>query len=126
HIVRAALEGIALSCAELLESMSGDLGRSLTEIKVDGGATANSLLLETQADLLGAPIVRPEIVETTALGAAMLAGLGCGLWSSLDELTRSWREDKRFLPNPEHFEITSSLRRSWSRAVPLAIAFGEG
>lgn len=125
HLVRAAIEGVALSCAELLESMSRDLGRSLNEIKVDGGATANNLLLETQANLLEAPIVRPEVVETTALGAAMLAGLGCGMWRSLDELTQSWKEDRRFEPAHEQRQNVEKLRAAWSRALPLVIAFGR-
>ncbi len=87
HIARAALEAIAFQSAEVLAAMQKDASRPLIELRVDGGATANNLLMQFQADLLGVPVVRPKITETTALGAAYLAGLGVGFWSSLDELS---------------------------------------
>ncbi len=116
HIARAALEAIAFQSAELLEAMQKDAARPLIELRVDGGATANNLLMQFQADLLGVPVVRPRITETTALGAAYLAGLSVGFWSSLEELSRNWQVERRFEPNMSRDEATDRLRR-WSRAV---------
>jgi len=102
HIARAALESIAYQCAALLEAMEKDaVTASLTELRVDGGAAQNNLLLQFQADLLGIPVVRPEITETTALGAASLAGLSLGLFDGLDQLAGQWRADRTFLPSIE-------------------------
>ena len=98
HIARAALESIAFQSAELLEAMQKDSGQSLMELRVDGGAAANDLLMQFQADLLGVPVVRPKVLETTALGAAYLAGLTVDLWKSRDELATHWKVDKRFEP----------------------------
>ena len=116
HIARAALEAIAFQSAELLEAMQKDAARPLIELRVDGGATANNLLMQFQADLLGVPVVRPRVTETTALGAAYLAGLGIGFWSSLGELSRNWQVDRRFEPRMSRDEATDRLRR-WSQAV---------
>ena len=91
HIARAALESIAFQSAELLEAMQKDSGQSLMELRVDGGAAANDLLMQFQADLLGVPVVRPKVLETTALGAAYLAGLTVDLWKSRDELATHWK-----------------------------------
>ncbi|MCK6570624.1 glycerol kinase GlpK [Myxococcota bacterium] len=96
HLARAALEGIAFQCFEVLEAMQKDLGRPLAALKVDGGAAANDLLMQFQADLLGVSLVRPAMLETTALGAACLAGLGVGLFPDLAAVTAAWREDRRF------------------------------
>jgi glycerol kinase len=116
HIARAALEAIAFQSAELLAAMQKDAARPLVELRVDGGATANNLLMQFQADVLGVPVVRPRITETTALGAAYLAGLGVGFWSSLEELSRNWQMERRFEPHMSRDEATDRLRR-WSLAV---------
>jgi glycerol kinase len=116
HIARAALEAIAFQSAEVLAAMQKDAARPLIELRVDGGATANNLLMQFQADVLGVPVVRPRITETTALGAAYLAGLGVGFWRSPDELARNWQVERRFEPRMSRDEATERLRR-WSRAV---------
>lgn len=116
HIARAALESIAFQSAELLTAMQKDAARPLVELRVDGGATANNLLMQFQADVLGVPVVRPRITETTALGAAYLAGLGAGVWTSLAELSSNWQMDRRFEPDMSRDEATERLRR-WSHAV---------
>jgi glycerol kinase len=119
HIARAALEAIAFQSAELLAAMQKDAARPLIELRVDGGATANNLLMQFQTDLLGVPVVRPRITETTALGAAYLAGLGVGFWSSLEELSRNWQVERRFEPQMSRNEATDRLGR-WSQAVDRA------
>lgn len=86
---------------------------------MDGGASANNLLMQTQADLLGVPCVRPTIVETTALGSGLLAGLATGVWSSADEVSRTWREDRRFVPAGDPGALTA-LRERWATAVARA------
>jgi len=116
HIARAALESIAFQSAELLLAMQRDAAQPLLELRVDGGATANDLLMQFQADLLGVPVVRPRVTETTALGAAYLAGLAVGFWSSLQDLETHWRVDRRFDPAMSRDEATSRLQQ-WSRAV---------
>ena len=99
HIARAALESIAYQVADLLDAMRGRLRASRsTELRVDGGAAANNMLMQFQADLLGVPVVRPAVTETTALGAAYLAGLAVGFWKSVDEITGQWQVDRRFEP----------------------------
>lgn len=119
HIARAALEGVAFQVAEVVEAMEKDAGFALTELRVDGGASRNDLLMQLQADLLGVPVVRPKVTETTALGAAYLAGLAVGFWSGLDELSAQWQEDRRFEPT-----TTLALRQTqlaqWRRAVERA------
>ncbi len=116
HIARAALEAIAFQSAEVLQAMQRDARHALVELRVDGGAAGNNLLLQFQADLLGVPVVRPEVTETTALGAAYLAGLGVGFWSSPAEVTANWRAERRFEPVMSRDEAASRLAR-WSRAV---------
>ncbi len=118
HLARATLEGIALSCADLLAAMERDLGRKLVELRVDGGASANDLLMQIQADLLQATVVRPDVVETTALGAAVLAGIGIGWFKTLDDAANSWRENKRFAPGPE--AAVAGLKTAWQTAVQKA------
>jgi glycerol kinase len=116
HIARAALESIAFQSAEVLDAMQRDSGQPLRELRVDGGATANALLLQFQADLLGVPVVRPEVTETTALGAAYLAGLGVGFWDSPATVARNWRAERTFEPAMSRDEAT--VRRAhWARAV---------
>jgi glycerol kinase len=116
HIARAALEAIAFQSAEVLMAMQRDAGRPLVELRVDGGATANDLLMQFQADLLGVPVVRPQVTETTALGAAYLAGLSVGFWGSTDEVAANWRVDRRFEPVMPR-EAAAARLRQWERAV---------
>ncbi|MBV5296210.1 MAG: glycerol kinase GlpK [Curvibacter lanceolatus] len=125
HIARAALESIAFQSTALLEAMSLDAvaagGSPVTELRVDGGACVNDLLMQMQADLLGIPVVRPAVIETTALGAAYLAGLGSGLYAGLDELSQQWRAERTFVP-----QLARDLAREriahWERAVRQATA----
>jgi glycerol kinase len=115
HIARAALESIAYQVADLLDAMSVDAGIPLTELRVDGGAATNNMLMQFQADVLGVPVVRPAVTETTALGAAYLAGVAVGLWT--EEQTREmWREAARYEPRMSADE-RETLLGDWSRAV---------
>jgi len=116
HIARAALEAIAFQTREVIDAVNADSGVPLTELKVDGGATANNLLLQFQADILGVPVVRPVVAETTALGAAYAAGLAVGFWSGLGELRSNWQEDARWEPDMEEAE-RARLLRNWKKAV---------
>ncbi len=119
HIARAVLEGLALQNVELVRAMERDLGRRVSPIKVDGGASANDLLMSLQADYLGARCLRPRIVETTALGAAYMAGLGAGIWKSLDRIRALWRCDREFKPALSARRREERLGR-WRRAVDRA------
>jgi glycerol kinase len=116
HIARAALEAIAFQSTEVLLAMQRDARQPLVELRVDGGATANDLLMQFQADLLGVPVVRPKVTETTALGAAYLAGLAVGFWSSTDEVSANWQVDRRFEPAMPRDAAATRLRQ-WERAV---------
>jgi len=124
HIARAALESIAFQTADLIEAMQQDAGQPLRELRVDGGAARNDLLLQFQADLLGVPVLRPVNTETTAFGAAALAGLGVGFWKSQSELTALWSLDKRFEPRMSRAEATQRLAR-WHQAVERSRAWAE-
>jgi len=117
HIARATLDGVAHQSADLLEAMTADAGQPLAELRVDGGMTQNGLLMQTQADLLGVTVVRPEIAETTALGAAFLAGLGAGVWTESD-LDAHWHESARWTPAPDASSTTARSR--WRRGVERA------
>jgi glycerol kinase len=119
HIARAALESIAYQVADLLDAMRADAGIALSELRVDGGAATNNTLMQFQADLLGVPVVRPAVTETTALGAAYLAGLGVGYWKSADDVSGQWRIDRRFEPTMPR-STAESLRERWSAAVGRA------
>ncbi|HEX4347136.1 MAG TPA: glycerol kinase GlpK [Vicinamibacterales bacterium] len=119
HFARAALESIAFQVADLLDAMRADSRIALAELRVDGGAAANNLLMQIQADFLGVPVVRPAITETTALGAAYLAGLASGFWKSADEITGQWKVDRRFEPEMKTAAVTT-LRDKWSAAVDRA------
>lgn len=125
HIARAALESIAFQSAALLEAMSRDAvahgGSPVSELRVDGGACANDLLMQIQADLLGIPVVRPQVIETTALGAAYLAGLACGVYRDLAELEAQWRVERRFLPTLSRAEAAARMAR-WEHAVRQTLA----
>ena len=116
HIARAALESIAFQSAELLAAMQRDAGQPLTELRVDGGAAVNNFLMQFQADLLGVAVVRPRNTETTAAGAAFLAGLAVGFWKTLEEIARNWRVERRFEPAMSRHEAAERLKR-WSLAV---------
>jgi glycerol kinase len=119
HIVRAALEAIAYQTRELVEAMEADSGERLAELRADGGAAANDFLMQFQADILGLPVVRPAEIETTALGAAFLAGLAVGLWKSLEELARFWRVNRRFEPRMAA-DRREQLFAGWKQAVQRA------
>lgn len=119
HIARAALEGIAFQVADVLRAMETDAGIRLKELRVDGGASANNLLMQFQADLLGVPLVRPRVAETTALGAACLAGLGVGFWKDRGEIAAHWQVDRRFLPNMKPAR-RRQLTADWNRALTRA------
>lgn len=116
HLARAALESIAFQVADLAEAMAADSGIPLTELRVDGGAATNDTLMQIQADLLCAPVVRPLVTETTALGAAYLAGLAVGVWASPDALTDHWQMERRFEPRRDPADVRE-LRARWSAAV---------
>ena len=119
HLARATLEGIALQNVDILRAMEQDSGRKLGLLRVDGGAAANDLLMQFQSDVLGVPLSRPELLETTALGAALLAGLGVGLWPSKQAIAAAWREARRFEPTMPQAEIDAHLAR-WADAVAKA------
>ncbi|MFI4896040.1 MAG: glycerol kinase GlpK [Steroidobacterales bacterium] len=116
HIARAALEGIAFQSCDVLAAMERDAGHPLVELRVDGGASANNLLMQFQADLLGVPVVRPVVTETTALGAAYLAGLGAGYWNSEADVVANWRIDRRFEPSRSR-DWAQQQMAGWSQAV---------
>ena len=125
HIARAALESIAFQVADLLDAMGADCGIPATELRVDGGAAANNTLMQMQADLLGVPVVRPAVTETTALGAAYLAGLGVRFWKSRNDITGQWKVDRRFEPQMSRDEA-HALRTRWSLAVGRAKGWEPG
>jgi len=117
HIARAALESIAFQSAALLQAMSRDLGDGgVAELRVDGGACVNNLLMQFQADLLGIPVVRPQVIETTALGAAYLGGLSTGIYSGLDDLATHWQAERVFHPTMSRSRA-NELMQGWEHAV---------
>jgi glycerol kinase len=120
HITRAALESIAFQSAELLLAMGKDSGLKLSELRVDGGACRNNLLMQTQADLLGIPVVRPKITETTALGAAYLAGLAVGFWDSIEQIGKQWQAERRFEPSISADEREARMSQ-WKLAVERSL-----
>jgi glycerol kinase len=122
HIVRAALEAICYQTRDVLEAMTADSGTVLTELKVDGGAVRNNFLMQFQSDILGVPVRRPHVTETTALGAAYLAGLGVGLWSSKDEIVAKWQQEAEFTPSMSG-EDRDRLYRGWRRAVERSLGW---
>ncbi len=124
HIARAALEAIAFQCADVLAAMAADAGMPLAELRVDGGASANNLLMQTQADLCGVPVRRPVVTETTALGAAHLAGLATGFWGPGDVLAAHVQLDRVFEPrlSADHRE---ALRQRWQNAVNRSLAWPD-
>lgn len=116
HIARAALDGIAFQTYDIARAMAKDMGAPLTELKVDGGASRNNLLMQYQANLLGIKVVRPKITETTALGAAYLAGLAVGFWKDLEEIKQQWQVERTFEPVPDNEEIAAA-KQGWADAV---------
>jgi glycerol kinase len=119
HIARAALEGIGYQVADVLRAMQSDSKIRLKELRVDGGACANNLLMQFQADLLGVPVVRPRVSETTALGAAYLAGLGVGFWKDTSEIAAQWQTDRRFVPAMKSAS-RKKLTANWDKALGRA------
>jgi glycerol kinase len=119
HVARAALESIALQSADVLAAMQKDAQQPITQLRVDGGAARNDLLMQMQADLSGVPVVRPRVTETTALGAAYLAGLATGVWASQEEIAAMWQAERRFEPSLDEAARAERLTQ-WQRAVQRA------
>lgn len=124
HIARAALEAIAYQTMDVLQAMEADSGVSIEELRVDGGATVNNGLMQFQADVLNTETVRPKVVETTAMGAAFLAGLAVGFWSDLDEIKQIWQTDKRFIPTEDRAQIEDGIK-GWHRAIKALQFWGS-
>jgi glycerol kinase len=124
HIIRAALESIAYQTRDVLEAMEEDSGIKLRTLKVDGGAVSNNFLMQFQADILGVDVYRPDIIETTALGAAYLAGLGVGFWTDKDEIAKRWKVDRVFKPEME-VERQEILYQGWRKAVERSLKWAE-
>ena len=120
HIARAALEGIAFQTMDIVHAMEKDAGVPLSELKVDGGASCNNLMMQFQSDILGTMVIRPRVVETTAKGASYLAGLAVGFWSSLDEIKQQWQADRIFKPQASS-EVTARLQAGWKDAIKRTI-----
>jgi len=116
HLARAVLEATAFQSKEVLDAMNADSGVDLTTLKVDGGMVANETLMQFQADILGVPVIRPVVAETTALGAAYAAGLAVGFWESEDDIRANWAEDKRWEPNMDE-QHREKRYRKWKKAV---------
>jgi glycerol kinase len=124
HITRAALEGIAFQVYDLLSSMESDSGKKSTELRVDGGAVANNALMQFQADIFGSHVIRPKVLETTALGAAYLAGLAVGFWKDIEEVKKQWAVEKKFEPSMDKKEV-ASLLSFWKKAVERSRGWAE-
>ena len=116
HIARAALEAIAYQVVDVLEAMQSDSAIPLKELRVDGGASANNLMMQFQADMLGVPVVRPRVLETTALGVAYLAGLAVGFWKDRDDITHQWQIDKTFTPDMPASDA-QTFKCGWHKAL---------
>ena len=124
HFARAALESIAYQVADVLDAMRADSGIDIKELRVDGGAAENDLLMQFQSDVLQAPTVRPKIFETTALGAAYLAGLAVGYWKDQAEVSTQWKADRRFEPDMPAASV-DELRADWERALERSKAWAK-
>jgi len=124
HIARAALESIAFQTCDVLKSMEADFGSAIKELRVDGGAVANNLLIQLQSDVLGVPVFRPTVMETTALGAAYLAGLAIGFWENIDEIKKQWAVDRCFTPDM-NTEKVQKLFNGWNKALVRAKNWAE-
>ena len=121
HIIRATLESIALQVCDVIDAMRADAGIDLKSLKVDGGASANNFLMQFQADMINAPVKRPQCVETTAMGAAYLAGLAVGYWSSKEEVRHNWSIDQKFYPS-----ITEETREQKIKGGNKAVKYSYG
>jgi glycerol kinase len=119
HLARAALEGVAFQVADLIDAMHADTGKKLKELRVDGGATHSAFLMQFQADLLQIPVVRPAVTETTALGAAYLAGLATGYWKDVGSVAKQWKMERVFEPRMPRAQV-AALRARWNEAVGRA------
>jgi glycerol kinase len=124
HIARATLESIAYQTNDVLKAMEADSGIHIKELRVDGGATANNLLMQFQSDILQVPVVRPKVYETTALGAAYLAGLAVGFWKGVGDIQEQWKADKKFTPEMPG-EKANLLLKGWNRAVNASTAWAN-
>jgi glycerol kinase len=124
HLARAALEAICFQTRAVLEAMAQDSGVRLDVLKVDGGATVNNLLMQLQADILGVPVVRPVVAETTALGAAYAAGLAVGFWKDLDSLRTNWKADRQWEPR-WNADQREAAYRGWQKAVERSVNWVE-
>lgn len=124
HIARAALDSIAYQTMDVLKAMESDAGMKIRELRVDGGATANNLLMQFQADIMETQVIRPKVTETTALGAAYLAGLAIGFWDSIETIRKQWQEDAKFTPSMDA-EKRTALTKDWQRAIRAAKAWAE-
>ena len=124
HIIRATLESLAYQVNDVLEAMKADSGMDLSSLKVDGGASANDFLMQTQADLSSAPVNRPRCVETTAMGAAYLAGLAAGYWKDIEDVKRNWATDKIFVPAIDS-EKREQMLEGWKRAVACSYGWAR-
>ena len=118
HLIRASLESIAYQVKDSIDAMQKDLGMKMTELKVDGGASQNNFLMQFQSDILNCKVVRPKVVEVTALGAAYLAGLTCGYWNSIEEIKENLKIDKEFEPLINE-EERDDLTKGWEKAVKI-------
>jgi glycerol kinase len=124
HVARAALESIAYQTMDVLKAMEADAGIAVPELRVDGGATVNNLLMQFQSDILGIDVIRPKVTETTALGAAYLAGLAVGYWSGVEEVQGQWQLDQRFTADLSPSEVERRVK-GWQRAVNAAITWAD-
>src|SRR6056297_111343 len=124
HLARAAQESIAYQVTDLLTAMNADSGIDIKELRVDGGATVNNTLIQFQSDLLEVPVIRPKITETTALGAAYLAGLAVGFWDNIEEIRKQWQVENQFEPQMDQAKV-QELTKGWPRAVRAAIAWAD-
>ncbi|MCH8567018.1 MAG: glycerol kinase GlpK [Balneolales bacterium] len=124
HLARASLDSICYQTLDVLSAMNADSGIDMRELRVDGGATVNNLMMQFQSDILQVPVVRPKVTETTALGAAYLAGLAVGYWETMDEISEQWQVDKRFEPSMDK-EKVAELTKGWKRAIKAARTWSE-
>lgn len=124
HVIRATLESMAFQTKDVLDAMQADCGIKLQALKVDGGAVANNVMMQFQSDILNVPVDRPRVTETTALGAAYLAGLGVGMWADREALIANWQLDRRFEPRMEE-DRRRSLYRGWKKAVERSLAWED-
>ena len=124
HIIRATLESLAYQTNDVLQAMKADSGIELAALKVDGGASANNFLMQTQADIINAPVERPRCVETTAMGAAYLAGLAVGYWSSKEDVINNWAIDKVFMPEISEEDRAKKVA-GWNKAVKYSYGWAK-